>query len=94
MTTIQIVDTAHPRDALTSTTSHEATSTGAEASGYTIRRLGRSETTDSRDGIYNIRSRSTVPIDRQRRRTLTIEDGDPGIRKEGDFKQQQARILA
>ncbi len=92
MTTIQIVDVVHPRDALSTATSQEATSSGIENTIYGPRRLGRSDTVESKDGIYNIRSRSAAPsVDRQRKRTLTSEDGDPGLRKEGDFKKKQVR---
>ena len=89
MTTIKIVDAVHPRETLTATGSQDVTTTAVDNTIYT-RRLDRSETTDSRDGIYNIRSRSAAPsIEKQRKRVLTIEDGDPGLRKEGDFKRKQ-----
>lgn len=41
--------------------------------------------TSRNDGIYNIRSRTRVALqDRS-------DDEDPGLRKEGDFKQKQVR---
>ena len=89
MTTIQIVDAVHPRDILSTTAAGEAATTGADGTLYASRLLSRSETTESRDGIYNIRSRSAAPSADRQRRTLTLEDGDPGLRKEGDFKQKQ-----
>ncbi|RMZ91492.1 hypothetical protein DV736_g1266, partial [Chaetothyriales sp. CBS 134916] len=89
MTTIQIIDPVHQREALSSTNPRDVTTTGVDHSIYTPRRHRRSDASESRDGIYNIRSRSTAPSLERREKTLTIEDGDPGLRREGDFKQKQ-----
>ncbi|RMZ77258.1 hypothetical protein DV738_g4533, partial [Chaetothyriales sp. CBS 135597] len=90
MTTIQIVDPVHQREAVTSTNSSDAPATGVDHhSIYTSRRHRKSDASEGRDGIYNIRSRSAAPSIERREPTLTVEDGDPGLQREGDFKQKQ-----
>lgn len=66
-------------------------SPNANASIYTIR---PSQSTDYDDGIYNIRSRSrshapSVGRGDDSEMKISIEDEDPGLAKEGDFKQKQ-----
>ena len=83
MATVRIADTPHPRDELPRPAPPDAVSSGVGD------RLGRTET---RDDIYNIRSRSVAPsIDQSRSLSKEIgnEDDDPGLRKPGDFKQKQ-----
>lgn len=49
---------------------------------------------DTRDDIYNIRSRSKAPtLDKRKNRLSRTEneDDDPGLRKPGDFKQKQVQ---
>jgi KUP system potassium uptake protein len=91
MPTIQIADEPHPKDDLSelkhirreSRTSSWVTDVEARS------RLRRVATTESFDGIYNIRSRSAAPPPRAA--TWRSSDDDPGLRKDGDFKQRQVR---
>jgi hypothetical protein len=83
MATIRIADIPHPRDELPRSAPPDAVSSGIGD------RLGR---TDTRDDIYNIRSRSVAPSLDQRKslsRDVGKEDDDPGLRKPSDFKQKQ-----
>ena len=86
MTTIRIADAPHPRAGQGVTQSPDVVN-----SVYTTGRLHRTESIDSRDGIYNIRSRSGAPSARLQRRRSTSEelDDDPGLRREGDYKHKQ-----
>lgn len=86
MTTIRITDAPHPR-----TEREVAQSPDVVNSIYTTGRLHRTESIDSRDGIYNIRSRSGAPSAGLRRRPCTTEtlDDDPDLRREGDYKHKQ-----
>lgn len=91
MTTIQIADAEHPRhNELQQAVSREGFTSGAEHSIYT-RRLGRSDTIESTDGIYNIRSRSAAPSVERFKRSYTEQfpDEDPGLGREGDYKHKQ-----
>ena len=90
MTTIRITDAPHPR------AEQEDTETSNVVNSiYTTGRLHRAESVDSRDGIYNIRSRSGAPSVGLRRKTSTTEklDDDPDLRREGDYKHKQVRGL-
>lgn len=73
-TTIRIADEVHPKTGI------EFTRTDTQSS----RNLRKGSIGD--DGIYNIRSRSRQP---SRAPSEYKPDGDPGLRKEGDFKQAQ-----
>ena len=86
MTTIRIIDAPHPR-----AEQEVAESSNVVNSIYTTGRLHRTESIDSRDGIYNIRSRSGAPSAGLRRKSSTTEklDDDPGLRREGDYKHKQ-----
>ncbi len=76
-TTIRIADEVHPK------TGVEFTRTDTQTS----RNARRGSIGD--DGIYNIRSRSRQP---SRAPSGDYKpDDDPGLRKEGDFKQVQVR---
>ena len=86
MTTIRIASAPHPRD------EQEVTqSSGVVNSIYTTGRLHKTESIDSRDGIYNIRSRSGAHSAGLRRKSSTTEklDDDPDLRREGDYKHKQ-----
>ncbi|KAJ9623798.1 hypothetical protein H2204_011090 [Knufia peltigerae] len=73
-TTIRIADEVHPKTGI------EFTRTDTQSS----RNPRKGSIGD--DGIYNIRSRSRQP---SRAPSEYKPDGDPGLRKEGDFKQAQ-----
>jgi KUP system potassium uptake protein len=97
MPTIKIADDVHPNLDLRRARSTEAKSSGVNEldESDTKRRIRRSSTADSHDGIYNIRSRTSVPpFDRRRQVTFQSEDDDPGLRREGDYKQKQVPITS
>lgn len=90
MPTIQISDSVHPKGELRQYQAGDHTASGVDAPTDNRRRVRRSSITEGQDGIYNIRSRSAVsPSDRRTRTTFQLQDDDPGLRKEGDFKQKQ-----
>jgi hypothetical protein len=97
MPTIKIADDVHPNLDL-----RRARNTDAESSGLdeldeagTKRRIRRSSTTESHDGIYNIRSRTSVPpFDRRQQVIFQSEDDDPGLHREGDYKKKQVLITS
>ena len=89
MPTIQIADEPHPKDGAaalkhTRRRSRTASWTTDDEHRQNVRRV---LTTESVDGIYNIRSRSAVPP--ARAATWRSSDDDPGLRRDGDFKQRQ-----
>lgn len=96
MTTIRIEEGVRP-SALRQTDSNEPHVTPSNAvsdSIYQLRPLGRSATTGTNDGIYNIRnirSRSRAsPLSRRSTDTSRDpEDEDPGLRRPGDYKHKQ-----
>jgi len=97
MTTIRIADDVNSPRA-----QDEGVTSGVGDSIYQMRPLARSATGDrSDDGIYNIRSVSRSKGSRLGRATSMdarsissardIEDDDPGLRREGDYKTKQVR---
>ena|SRR5579862_5670964 len=89
MATIRIADT---KDQYLRTKAQDGVSSGISDSIYRTQSFARSETTDTRDDIYNIRSRSKAPsMDRRSSKAdgAEREDDNPGLRKPGDFKQKQ-----
>src|SRR6266480_5084262 len=90
MAAIRIADVPHPKDEFPRTKSQDGVSVGDCI--YNTRSFARSDTADTHDDIYNIRSRSKPPsTDRRgsRIKTTDREDDDPGLGKPGDFKQKQ-----
>ncbi|KAI9712807.1 MAG: hypothetical protein M1820_001429 [Bogoriella megaspora] len=87
MATIKIADLLHPKNEPSQAKSH---SSNVEDSIHHTRPFARSETTHSRDGIYNIRSRSrSTGRPSHRHIAVNREDDDPGLRRPGDFKEKQ-----
>jgi len=97
MTTIRIADDVNPPRARNS--QDEGVAAGLGDSIYQMRPMSRATTNEmSDDGIYNIRSVSRANNSRLRgtstdRRSLNssrdVEDDDPGLRREGDYKTKQ-----
>ena len=78
MATIRIADEVHPKNDLHGKEGRTADSTSVYARD---------------DGIYNMRSRrSSHDLSLYRTRSLQ-QDEDPGLRKEGDFKEKQVQSL-
>jgi hypothetical protein len=92
MAMIRIADVPHPKDEFPHTKSQDGVRFSFEDSIYNTRSFARSDTVDTHDDIYNIRSRSKPPssTDRHgsRMNTTDREDDDPCLRKPGDFKQK------
>jgi KUP system potassium uptake protein len=89
MATIRIADT---KGQYLRTKTQDGVGSGIGDSIYRTQSFARSETTDTRDDIYNIRSRSKAPsMDRRSSRVdgAEREDDNPGLRKPGDYKQKQ-----
>lgn len=99
MTTIRIADDfTHPR---AQDGQDEGNTTAVGESIYRMRTLNRarSATFDSQDdGIYNIRARRVnsglagASVDRRSLSSVQdVEDEDPGLGQEGDYKQKQVQ---
>lgn len=89
MATIKIAPVPHPKDEFQRTKSDDGVSSSVGAMTYNTRPFARSDTPDTHDDIYNIRSRSRTDRGGSRMSTTDPEDDDPGLRKPGDFKQKQ-----
>ncbi|KAH8585858.1 potassium transporter-domain-containing protein [Bisporella sp. PMI_857] len=96
MATIRIADDPHPKDDISLTKPQDGDSSSLGHGIYNTRSFSRSNTADTHDDIYNIRSQSKPPSANRRSRsgnrrvsTAGQEDDDPGLRKPGDFKQKQ-----
>lgn len=92
MPTIQIADEPHPKnDYPYSPNRRDSRTSTWDADVEARQRLKRSRTTESEDGIYNIRHRTGGPL--RRVTTLRSTDEDPGVRRDGDFKKRQVRVV-
>ena len=59
---------------------------GESVNDFVRKPRGLSTAISNDDGIYNIHSRSRIP---SRARTVIKDDEDPGLRREGDFREAQ-----
>ena len=91
MPTVQISDDLHPKEELRRAQA-EAKTSGTDSTVDGGRFVRRSSGLEDQDGIYNIRSRSGAPqLEARKRTTSQLQDEDPGLHNEADYKQKQVR---
>lgn len=90
-TTITIADEPHPNTEITRAQTSATIATGI----YKKQSAAVSDNGETRDSIYNIRSR-TSRLERSISKAGPIDqpDEDPGLRNPGDYKQKQARAAS
>lgn len=83
MTTIRIADDPHPSHTIRSNTFASASGTDINDGVYSMRALSRATSMERRSRTSS-RERQTTGLSEK-----DVEDEDPGLRRQGDFKEKQ-----